>query len=186
MTKYFFKNYFKIKNKILDKVNCNEIDKLYNLILKVSNNNGKIIVFGNGANISNSAHFATDMTKNGKVNTQIFNDPNLITCFSNDYGFDQWVKKTIEYYCSKKDLVILLSASGESKNLTNAAKYCKKTNIKSASITGFKRNNSLSKKCDLNIWINSKSYNQVEIIQTTILSALVDKKIGKLIYKSNL
>ena len=35
------------------------------------------------------------MTKNGKVNVQVFNDPNLITCFSNDYGFENWIKKQL-------------------------------------------------------------------------------------------
>ena len=155
------------------------------MILKKSKK-GKILVFGNGANISNSAHFATDMTKNGKVNVQVFNDPNLITCFSNDYGFDNWIKKTIEYYGKTNDLVILLSASGESKNLINAAKYCKSKKIHTASICGFKKNNSLSKYCELNLWINSKSYNLIEICQISILSSIIDKKIGKLNYKSNL
>ena len=109
------------------------------MILKKSKK-GKILIFGNGANISNSSHFATDMTKNGKINVQVFNDPNLITCFANDYGFDNWIKKTIEYYGNKNDLIILLSASGESKNLINAAKYCKKKKrYMSYQLCGFKK-----------------------------------------------
>jgi D-sedoheptulose 7-phosphate isomerase len=185
MTKVFFENYFEILNKLLEKVDKNNVLNLYDLVLKKSKK-GKIFIFGNGANISNSAHFATDMTKNGKINVQVLNDPNLITCFANDYGFDNWIKKTIEYYGNKNDLMIFLSASGESKNLVNAAKYCNKNRIFSASITGFKKNNSLSKYCNLNLWVNSNSYNLIEICQMTILSSLVDKKIGKLNYKSNL
>ena len=185
MTEFFFKKYFDVLNQLIGKIETKDVSNLYKLILKKSKK-GKILVFGNGANISNSAHFATDMTKNGKVNVQVFNDPNLITCFSNDYGFENWIKKTIEYYGNANDLVILLSASGESKNLINAAKYCKSKKIHTASICGFKKNNSLSKFCELNLWINSKSYNLIEICQISILSSIIDKKIGKLNYKSNL
>ena len=185
MTEIFFKKYFNILNNLLGKIDTKDISSIYNLILKKSKK-GKILIFGNGANISNSAHFATDMTKNGKIKVQVFNDPNLITCFSNDYGFDNWITKTIEYYGDRNDLVILLSASGESRNLINAAKYCKKKKIHTVSICGFKKNNSLSKHCKFNLWRDSKAYNLIEICQISILSSLVDKKIGKINYKSNL
>ena len=46
--------------------------------------------------------------------------------------------------------------------------------------------NSLSKFVELNLWIDSKSYNLIEIAQATILSSFVDLKIGKLNYGSNL
>ena len=183
MTEIFFKNYFDILNSLLNKIKKKDISYLYNLVLKKSKK-GKILIFGNGANISNSSHFATDMTKNGKINVQVFNDPNLITCFANDYGFDNWIKKTIEYYGNKNDLIILLSAS-ESKNLLNAAKFCKRKRYMSYQLLALK-NNSLSKCCNFNLWIDSNSYNLIEICQTSILSSLVDKKIGKLNYKSNL
>ena len=185
MKNNFFNDYFKKLKVILDKIDRKQLENAYKKILIHSKKN-KILIFGNGANISNAAHFATDMTKNGKIRTIVFNDPNLVTCFSNDYGYDQWIKKTIEYYSDKNDLVILLSASGESKNLVNAAKFCKKNYIKTISICGFKKNNTLSRYCDSNIWVNSNSYNLIEICQTAILSCFVDKKIGRLNYKSNL
>ena len=186
MIEKFFKNYFQEIQELQRKVDLQSITKSYMQILKVKKNKGKILVFGNGANISNAAHFATDMTKNGKIETMALNDPNLITCFSNDYGFERWIEKTILYYGKKNDLVIFLSASGSSKNLVNAAKHCKKRKIKTISITGFKKNNALLKNSNYKIWINSNSYNLIEVLQATILSSFVDKKIGKLSYKSNL
>ena len=93
------------------KVDLQSITESYMQILKVKKQ-GKILVFGNGANISNAAHFATDMTKNGKIETMALNDPNLITCFSNDYGFESGLKKLF-YITEKNDLVIFLSAKTE-------------------------------------------------------------------------
>ena len=185
-SKKFFDEYFTSVNKILFKLDKKKLERFYNLIIQTSKSKGKVLIFGNGANASNASHFATDMTKNAKIKTLAISDANLITCFSNDYGFEKWIKKTIEYYSNKNDLVILLSASGESKNLVNAAKACKKLNVKCLSITGFKKRNSLSKFVELNLWIDSKSYNLIEIAQATILSSFVDLKIGKLNYGSNL
>ena len=186
MKNNFFNNYFLKINELLQSIEQKKMENIYKLILRTNKKKGKILIFGNGANISTSAHFATDMTKNGKIKTVVFNDPNLITCFSNDYGFDQWIKKAIQYYGSRNDLIVLLSASGESKNLINAARYCKKRKINCISISGFKKNNSLSRFTKTNLWIDSKSYNLVEIIQMIILLSFIDKKIGSITYKSNL
>ena len=186
MKNNFFENYFSKISGILGKLNTKDIEKLDKSISEIKKKKSKILVFGNGANVSLASHFATDMTKNGKITTSSFGDGNLITCFSNDYGFENWIQNSIKYYSSKKDLVILLSASGTSKNIIKAAKYCFKNKIKCASIYGFNKKNILSKYCRTNIWIDSKSYNLIEITQAAILLAIVDKKIGSLNYKSNL
>ena len=52
-----------------------------------------------------------------------------ITCLSNDYKYSNWIKKIIDYYVDKNDLVILISASGESQNMINAARFCVKKNL---------------------------------------------------------
>ena len=43
-----------------------------------------------------------------------FNEADLLTCFSNDYGYENWVKN-ISFYADKGDLLICISSSGESK-----------------------------------------------------------------------
>ena len=73
-----------------------------------------------------SSHFSVDLTKNAKVKATNFNEADLITCFSNDYGYEKWMEKAIQYYCEKGDILILVSSSGQSKNIINVAKYFKK------------------------------------------------------------
>ena len=82
---------------------------------------------------------STDLTKNAKIKSMSFNDANLITCFANDYGYENWLKAAIKYYVKANDLVVLLSVSGKSKNLINAANFCKKKKIKFITITGAKK-----------------------------------------------
>ena len=73
-----------------------------------------------------------------------------------------------------EDLVILLSASGNSKNMINAAKFLNKKKISFYSITGFNKKNKLNLLSKKKIWINSNSYNHIEVIQNMILLASID------------
>ena len=107
----------------IDKDNQKKIKKLYQLILNVKKNNNKIIIAGNGGSAAIASHFSVDMTKNGNVRCVNFNESDLITCFANDYGYENWVLKAIEFYSDKGDIVILISSSGESQNMINAAKF---------------------------------------------------------------
>ena len=110
----------------------------------------------------------------------------MITCFSNDYGYDLWMQKYAEYYITKKDLVLILSCSGKSKNLINLAKYCKSKNYNLFALTGFKKNNKINTIIENKIWINSKSYNIIELSHFFILISIIDLIIGKFEYSSKL
>ena len=60
---------------------------------KIKLNEGKLIFIGNGASASLASHAATDFTKQAKIRSVAFNDHNLITALSNDYGYQNWVSK---------------------------------------------------------------------------------------------
>ena len=62
--------------------------KLKNLLLKTKQNNKKVFIVGNGGSAAIASHVAVDFTKQGGISTLTFNDSDLITCFSNDYGYD--------------------------------------------------------------------------------------------------
>ena len=182
----FFKKYYGDISKNLLSLDLNKINSIYKLIETTSKKGGTIFLAGNGGNASTASHMSTDLTKNAKIKTVSFNDANLITCFSNDYGYENWLGAAIKYYVKSNDLVVLLSVSGKSQNLLKAAKFCNKKKIKLITITGAKKNNPLSKTGSINYWINSKAYNIVETIQMSILASVVDRIIGKSEYSSNL
>ncbi len=50
----------------------------------------------------------------------------MVYCFSNDYGYENWIANVLRYQAEKNDLAIFLSVSGNSLNLVNGIKYCKK------------------------------------------------------------
>ena len=182
----FFKKYYEDTAKCIQALDRNKINLICKLIKNTSKKGGTVYLAGNGGNASTASHMSTDLTKNAKIKSMSFNDVNLITCFSNDYGYENWLKAAIKYYTKPNDLIVLLSVSGESKNLINAANFCKRKKIKLITITGAKKNNLLSQKGNINYWINSKAYNIVEVVQMTILASIVDKIIGKSEYSSHL
>ena len=66
----------------------------------------------------------------------------LITCFANDYGFEHWVEKAIDFYGDEGDLLIVISSSGQSENMLNGVKAARNANFKSVvTLSGFAKDN---------------------------------------------
>ena len=157
----------------------NKLIRVKDVLLSVSKKNGKILIFGNGGSAAISSHVSVDLTKNANIRTVNFNESDLITCFSNDYGYDRWVEKSIDFYADRKDAVILISSSGKSMNMINACKAAKRKKIKVISLTGHSKNNPLSKISNISLWVNSKAYNFIENTHQIWLLTICDLIIGK-------
>jgi len=140
---------------------------------------GKVMFAGNGASASIANHASLDFTKQAKINSVNFNESAFITAFSNDFGYENWVMKAVEFYGKAGDTLILISSSGKSQNLVNAANYASKNNINVITFTGFNSNNPLSMHGDINFWLNSQAYNIIEGIHQIWLLSICDLIIGK-------
>ena len=75
------------------------------------------------------------------------------------------------------DIVILVSSSGKSKNIVNAAKFLKNKKNKLITLTGLSAKNPLRKLGNLNFFVNSKNYNVTESTHLIILLNIVEKLI---------
>jgi len=157
----------------------NKLIQVRNFFLKVSKKKGKILIFGNGGSSAIASHVSVDLTKNARIRTVNFNEADLITCFSNDYGYEKWVEKSVDFYADKNDILVLISSSGKSKNMLNACKAAKRKKIKVISFTGHTKKNPLSQIVDLSLWVDSKAYNFVENTHQIWLLTICDLIIGK-------
>ncbi len=163
-------------NEIQKKITLIDHKKIVKAIglIKDLNKKNKIILAGNGASSSISSHVAIDLTKKTGFRAINFNEANLITCFSNDFGYEKWVKKALEYYSLPGDILILISSSGRSKNIVEAAKICKKLNLKLFTLSGFSKKNPLSNKGIVNFHVDSINYNVIEAVHLIILLSIVE------------
>jgi D-sedoheptulose 7-phosphate isomerase len=174
----FLSDYWRDIFKKLNQIELSKFKYLRQRIVLLNKKN-KIILIGNGGSASISSHIATDFTKITGRRAVCFNEPNLITCFANDYGYENWVQKALEFHAIQGDIIILISSSGKSKNLINACRFAKNKKYFVATLTGFEKNNPLSKLGNINFWVNSKRYNIVEMVHHTWLVALADSVIKK-------
>ena len=134
--KNFFLDYIFENNQVLKKIEFREVNNLYENIKKLKKNKKKILIFGNGAGASIASHFSNDLSKNAKIRCLSFDSSTHLTCYANDYGYENWVKETIKIHYTNKDLIIFISASGKSNNMIEAAKFCKSKKIRFFSLTG--------------------------------------------------
>lgn len=155
---------------------------LKELFEKTNKNGNKVIFCGNGASAAIASHAALDFTKQGKIKSSTFHDPALITAYSNDYGYENWLAKVLESHMQKDDTLVLISVSGESPNIIEAAKYAKFNGIKLVTFTGKNIENSLKALGDINFWVDSDAYNIVEGIHMIWLTTVTDMIIGKSVY----
>ena len=144
------------------------------LINKCSDSGKKIMFIGNGASAAISSHMATDFWKNGAVKAIAFNDSSLLTCISNDYGYQYVFEKPIEMFAEKGDILIAISSSGRSENIVKGAKMALYKDCNLITLSGFEENNTLRLLGHINFFVPSSSYGLVEIIHQAICHCILD------------
>jgi D-sedoheptulose 7-phosphate isomerase len=168
----FYKNYKNSFFKSFNSLDVNNFNKLVNILINLGKN--KVILFGNGGSASIVSHVTLDLINVCNIKSIHFNEPSIITCYANDYGYEHSVTQSLKKFLDAGDVVFLISSSGESKNMINAARFVKKNKNLLITFTGFHKNNQLKNIGDINFWVNSKIYNIIENIHQSWLLMLVD------------
>ncbi|NQU67577.1 MAG: SIS domain-containing protein [Candidatus Marinimicrobia bacterium] len=157
-----------------------DLVKLAELLLMCSSDNKKVIIAGNGASSSISSHISIDLTKGAGIKCINFNEPNLITCFSNDYGYKRWVEKAVKAYGDPGDVFIAISSSGQSENILNGCSAARGKKFQSViTLSGFNENNPLRQLGDINFWVDSNNYNVIENVHQIWLLSVVELIINE-------
>ena len=184
----FLKQYFKDYSDLIlpDEELISTIIQVKDALVTALENGKKVIIVGNGGSAAMASHISVDLTKNAGIRSINFNESDLITCFANDYGYEHWVEKAVEYYGDEGDIFIGISSSGASENILNGCRAAREKNFsKVITLSGMNFENPLRKLGDINLWVNSKAYNHIENIHQFWLLAVVDLIIGKAVYSVN-
>ena len=174
----FFEDFYNLINSKANNIDFNKLVEMANLISNTKLNSGKIIIIGNGGSAAIASHVAIDLTKAANIRSINFNEASLLTCFANDYGYENWASNALNFYADSNDIAILISSSGQSKNIINAADKAKKIGLPIITLSGFLESNPLRKMGDVNLWVNSSEYNIVESVHQIWLLSIVDYLIS--------
>ncbi|WP_051244945.1 SIS domain-containing protein [Thalassobaculum salexigens] len=138
----------------------------------------KAVIVGNGGSAAIASHFATDFSKNGKVPTLAFSDAALLTCISNDLGYENVYARPIELFGKPGDLLLAISSSGSSANILTAARAARDGGMEVVTMSGFRPDNPLRSMGALNFYINSDSYGFVECSHFMLCHLAIDLLTG--------
>ena len=152
------------------------------LALETRERGKKLIFAGNGASASIASHGRVDFSKQGRVRALDFNEANLITALSNDYGYADVFARAAELFADDGDALVLISVSGTSPNCVKAAEYAKARGLTVVTFTGKSFDNPLKALGDINFWIDSSAYNVVECVHMIWMCTVVDMVVGKAEY----
>jgi len=156
-----------------------DLTEIHKLLVDVQKKKRNLYIIGNGGSAAIASHAVIDFMNVGKISAHTLHDPSTLTCMSNDYGYENAFSKILNITLKKEDLLIVISSSGKSKNMTNAVKAAKKNGTTVITLSGFDSKNTLRTLGDINIWINSRDYGMVEIAHQFILHNLADRFIDK-------
>ena len=139
----FSRLYFDYLKEIFNQVDVAEIRRFVELILDVRERGSTIFFIGNGGSAATASHFANDLAfgtkeykKPFKVMSITDNVP-VLTALGNDYGYEDIFVRQLKVYGEKGDMLVGISASGNSLNLLRAFEYASITGIKTVALTAF-------------------------------------------------
>jgi D-sedoheptulose 7-phosphate isomerase len=152
-----------------------DFEQQIELGIKLVEEANNIFFIGNGGSNSVCSHMMEDFAKIANKPSFAFSDAALITCFSNDYGYDNAMMEWLKIYFKKGDLLVAISSSGKSNNILNAVDYVQTiSDAKIITLSGFDVSNPLKGKGNLNFHIENSSYGIVECFHQIILHIIVD------------
>ena len=139
----FSKAYFDYLKVIFDKVDVADIRGFVEVILDARERGVTIFFMGNGGSAATASHFANDLAfgtndyiKPFKVMSITDNVP-VLTALGNDYGYEDIFIRQLKVYGKEGDVLVGISASGNSANLLSAFEYASTAKIKTVALTAF-------------------------------------------------
>ena len=173
-TDKFVRNYLKDISHVLEQVCVEDIVKFLDLIKIAHTDNRRIFIVGNGGSAATASHMANDLllgsAKYGgrglRVQALTDNIPAL-TATANDVDYSEVFSTQLKVLADPNDVLIVISVSGNSKNIIRAIEVAKDLGLKSVGFLGAD-GGSAEKIVDISILISSNDYGPVESIHLVL------------------
>lgn len=159
------------------------VDFLTRKIVDISNQNGSVYIIGNGGSASTANHFETDLSfvraESQSISMKISSlasNESLLTAVANDLDYEEVFARPILRKGRKGDLLIVISASGNSVNLIRAVECARSIGIDTYGILGFDGGQLLGQ-CDQSLLLCSQigDYGPVEDAQLAFCHAVSEE-----------
>ncbi len=138
------KDYLLKLNKVSKSKEFFKVKYLAKDVLNTKKNKKKIYICGNGGSAANAMHIANDLIYGAGISSgkgfdieALTSNSSVLTCLANDIGYENIFSEQLRVKAKKGDILIVMSGSGNSKNILNALKFSNKIGMKSFAILGY-------------------------------------------------
>ena len=135
--------YLNYLQSVLRRIDTAEIGRFIETLLDARKRGATIFFIGNGGSAATASHFANDLSIGTNDYDQPFRAMSLtdnapiITAIGNDFGYEEIFVRQLRILGKSGDVVVGISASGNSPNVLNALEYARSASIKTVAITAF-------------------------------------------------
>jgi len=139
----YSKSYLEYLHKVLTSISFYEIDDFVKILLEARERGSTIFFIGNGGSAATASHFANDIAIGSREFDKPFrvislcDNQAVITAIANDDGYEKIFSQQLRVLLKKQDVVVSISASGNSPNLIHAINTTKKMGGISVGISAF-------------------------------------------------
>jgi D-sedoheptulose 7-phosphate isomerase len=155
-----------------------EVARIAEVLLDCHRRGGMIFVLGNGGSAATASHFACDLAKGARASgappfrvVPLTDNVPLITAWANDTGYDRVFAEQLAALVRPNDVVVAISASGNSPNVLAAARVAREAGALVVALTGRSGGN-LRALADLTLRVPSDMIEQVEDVHIAIAHGL--------------
>lgn len=162
-----------------------QIREVIELLVEARSDKHKIFIMGNGGSASTASHFVCDLAKNtrkpGLPNFRVIgltDNMAILSALANDEGYENVFAQQLSSFVEPGDIVIGISASGNSSNVVNAIELGNMMGATTVGLTGFDGGR-LRTLVDIDIHVPSNCIEHVEDIHL-MLEHLICKAIKEM------
>lgn len=178
--KDFTYEYFASVRGALAEVDTEAVQAAIEMLRRARDAGATIFIAGNGGSAATASHWVNDLGKATKRSGQrpirvmgLTDNISWMTALGNDEGYDRIFAGQLENFATPGDVLIVISASGNSPNLVRAVELARTKAVASIALVGFD-GGALKALVDQPVWVRSEkgAYELVEDIHSTICHAI--------------
>ena len=178
-------NYLTLLQQSMEQLPKETIVRVIELLHSARMSGRQVFIMGNGGSASTATHFVCDLSKNTRHNAWphfkaigLSDNMAVFSAYANDEGYENVFSRQLASLVMPEDILIAISASGNSKNVLNGILFAKEQNAMTIGFTGFD-GGQLASLVDTNINVNSNIIEHVEdihlILEHIIVKSLREK-----------
>jgi D-sedoheptulose 7-phosphate isomerase len=175
----FIQNYISTLQLTMDRLPQQLIADVIDILQQARQKGSQVFILGNGGSAATASHFACDLSKNtrqeGLPHFRVIALTDNMATFSalaNDQGYEHVFSEQLASLVRPGDIVIAISASGNSKNVINAVEVARQQEAMVIGFTGFDGGR-LSQMANINLHVDSNIIEHVEDIHLMLEHLIV-------------